>query len=141
MFKMSLVGRAAMIALSIVATAGSAYAAVLAVTIGMGPNGQGFNASGQSRVWTFPSNLPTVTGGSGAYTYSWTNTNDGAGIGFRWSSGSGAAFQPVARASINCEVSSADYVVTVTDLQTHQTATSNVATYQYNYRNQSQICP
>lgn len=133
--------KTAVLALSILTTTTSAYAAGLAVTIGTGPNGQGFNVTAASRKWTFQSNLPTVTGGSGAYTYSWTNTNDGTGLGARWSSGTGAAFQPTAYASINCNDSTAYYVVTVTDLQSHNTATSNQAMYYYNYRDPNQICP
>ena len=102
--------------------------AQLAVSIGGGES-----VRGQTETFTFQSNTAVVTGGSGSYSYLWAPVSI-SGLG-HWSSGSGASFAPTATIYTDCEDSTAVYAVTVTDKISGATATSNTATYYYDYYN------
>ncbi len=115
------------------ASAAPAYA----LTVSIGGDS---SATGHVLQWIFPANSVVVTGGSGNYKYSLATTNDHI---FRWSTrGTAQSFSPVANTSQiqTCELSQATYTVTVTDVSTGQKATSNAATYTYNYFN-GNPCP
>jgi len=102
--------------------------AQLAVTIG-----DGESVRGQTETFVFQSNTAAVTGGSGSYSYRWAPASV-SGLG-HWSSGSSSSFAPSVTIYTDCEDSTAVYAVTVTDKVTGQTATSNGATYYYDYYN------
>jgi hypothetical protein len=106
-------------------TASAAAQAALAVSIG-----EGSSVIGQTETHSFPTNTAVVSGGSGSYTYMWSPSITGLG---HWSSGSGQTFAPFVTIYTNCEDSTAQYTVTVTDQATGQKAVSNVATYYYDY--------
>lgn len=116
-------------------TAGVAEAQTLTVTIGGGQREMGATIQ-----YIYQSNQAMVIGGSGSYKYVWSETDNGS---MNWSSGSSArlSYSPVVRATVNCDIGIATYIVTVTDSVTGQKAVSNAAKYQYFYRNPNQICP
>jgi hypothetical protein len=107
--------------------------AQLSVTIG-----EGSEVRSSSRTFTFGPNTAVATGGSGSYSFVWTNTNDGLG---RWTGGAGQSFSPQATISVDCNVSSAVYTATVTDMVTGAKAASNTATYTYEFFESGVDCP
>jgi hypothetical protein len=107
----------------------------LTVTIGAAP---GLIRSGAS-VFTFPANTAVATGGSGSYSFVWSPTREVLGV---WSGGAGQTFAPqVETTGGDCTPSTATYTATVTDTVTGAMATSNSASYIYDFMIPHQICP